>query len=82
MHDFDSNLQFQNCSKLVNSPMNGEINTECFLKETENIVAALQSMLHTDLKSVSASTVKPGDGKHAVENKYSNTKFNRTFRYF
>lgn len=58
----------------MNSRTNGDIDTESYLKETENIVVALQNRLHSDVKQFDEPE------KESPSSKYSNTRLNRAFR--
>lgn len=62
---------------------NGEIDTKCYLEETENIVTALQKRLHSNYKTYLTSEMKRRNNepeKETYSSKYANTRFNRAFR--
>lgn len=72
-----SNRNLSNCE---------EIDTEHYLRETENIVCALQKrIIRNDMKpqlrlEEPKTLHKDQNGKEAVPSKYSVTRFNRAFR--
>lgn len=68
---------------------NDENDTTQFLRETESIVTAIQKRIHTNIKAETKSEVTVGESKgrsngqekETPANKFSNTRFNRAFRY-